>query len=454
MLHFLLDAEAHPLLNHRAGVLTRLRNDFTTQYPFPYTSEQVLGLAQHDYQVKTSRELAFAHKWQQLGHDRRGIWGKIPVKDKTPIQIKVLLKSLSFSCSCASYHSPCQHSLGLLLLWLEHPEAFSNISPTWLTWDEVDELSTDIEFLEDSEPRARVEKGLAELELWLHDLVRSGLETARTRPPTFYQQVSDRLVDANLSELAKDIRQLATISVKSPRWHEDYLSILGRLHLLVQGFKRLGDLPEETAADLRMAVDWLPGLQAETVTDTWHVLGRRIEAEPHRKVQRTYLWSEKSSRPALLVNGLHGKKTVYTRFLPGAVLEATLEFYSSSTPLRGEVVSLQKMTQPEKALKGETSIKAALANFTNIKTANPWLRNYPLVLQDVIAEQHEGNWIIRDGEGYFLSLPPRFGYGWYLRALSADRLWLFGEYDGVHFLPLSTWANGRLLELHTLKSLP
>jgi hypothetical protein len=430
-----------------------LRNDSTTQYPFPYTSEQVLGLAQHDYQVKTSRELALAHKWQSLGQDAKGIWGEIAVKDKMPIRTKVLLEPLTFSCSCVSYHSPCQHSLGLLLLWLEHPEAFASTgSPAWLTWTEADE--PDNEFVEHGEQRTRVQKGLAELELWLHDLVRSGLEAARTRPPTFYQQMADRLVDANLSELAKDIRQLASISIKHPRWHEDYLSVLGRLHLLIQGFKRLDDLPEATAADLRMAVGWSPTLQVEMVADTWHVVGRRVEAEVNRKVQHTYFWSEKSSRPALFVDVVHATKTAHTRFLPGAVLDATLSFYTSSTPLRAELVSLQKVTQPENVVKGESSLKSAMTNFTKVTTANPWLRSYPLVFQGVVAERHEGNWIIRDSEGYFLPLPPRFGYGWYLRALSAESLWLFGEYDGVRFLPISTWANGRLLELHTLKSLP
>jgi hypothetical protein len=439
--------------------MTKLKNIFseTTHYPFPYTSEQVLGLAQHDYQVKTSRELAFPHKWQALGHDEQGIWGEIPVKDKIPIQVKVNLSPLSFSCSCVSYHYPCQHSLGLLLLWLERPQTFLHGTPEWISLTEENEASEHFELesevLENSKRRSWIEAGLSELELWLHDLIRSGLEVARTRPPTYYQQMADRLVDASLGEVAKDIRQLASISAKNPRWHEDYLSILGKLHLLIQGFKHLDDLPETLQADLRVAVGWLPRLQNETITDRWHILGRRVELEVNRKIQRTYLWAEGSSRPALLVDILHGKKTVNTRFLPGVVLGATLSFYNSSTPLRAELVSLQTMTQPEEPITAETSIKSSIATLTTIKTLNPWLRSYPLVLQDVVVEQYESNWIIRDNEGYFLSLPPRFPYSWYLRALSADRLWLFGEYDGSRFLPISTWANGRLLELHTLKGL-
>ncbi len=440
--------------------ITKLRNDSIRQYPL-YTSEQVLGLAQHDYQVKTSRELAVAHKWQTLGKDSSGIWAEIAVKDKPPIQTKILLNPLSFSCSCVSYHYPCQHALGLTLLWLEQPAAFAlSERPEWFSvsaTERAEELDT--EFSSRAERRARIEMGLGELELWLHDLIRSGLEVARTRPPTYYQQMTDRLLDATLGEVAKDIRQLAAISAKNPRWHEDYLGILGKLHLLIQGFKRLDELPEAMQADLQMAVGGLPELQQETLPDVWHVLGRRVETEMNRKVQRTYLWGKHQQRPALLLDVLHGNMTVNTTFLPGVVLEATLAFYKSTTPLRAELGLLKNMTQTETSVRGEVSIKTATTNFINIKTANPWLRHYPLLVQDVIAEQHDGNWIVRDSEGYFLPLPPRYPYGWYLRALSAggssDKgLWLFGEYDGSRFLPISTWANGRLLELHTLKALP
>ncbi len=434
-----------------------MRNDSTTQYPFPYTSEQVLGLAQHDYQVKTSRELAVAHKWQALGKDDQGIWAEIPVKDKTPIQTNILLMPLLFSCSCVSYHYPCQHSLGLMLLWLENPEIFSQTeAPEWLTRSETADV--DEAELEFSSPdrQARIGAGLSELELWLFDLIRSGLEVARTRPPTYYQQMADRLVDATLSEVAKDIRQLASISAKNPRWHEDYLSSLGRLHLLIQGFKHLDEMPREIAADLRTALGWLPDLESESVKDTWHVLGRRVEAEVNRKIQRTYLWAENQQRPALLTDVLQGKQSVNinTRFLPGVVLEATLRFCDGSTPLLAEVTSLQTILQPETHVDGESSLKTAMTHFITVKTANPWVRSYPLLLQDVVAEQHDGNWILRDSDGYFLSLPPRYTYGWYLRALSAGGLWIFGDYDGSNFLPMSTWANDRLLELHTLKSLP
>jgi hypothetical protein len=413
-----------------------------------------LGLAQHDYQVKTSRELAAAHRWQNLSFDDQGIWAEIPIKDKPAIQTNVCLTPLSLGCTCVSYHAPCQHALGLLLLWLEHPEVFTKKeTPGWITWSEIDEVSEISEANDDQQHYTRIETGLGELEVWLFDLLRSGLEVARGRPAAYYQQMADRLVDAGLGEVAKDIRQLATLTAKHSRWHEDYLSALSKLHLLLQGFKRLNTLPELSKADVCSALGWSPELEPKTMSDHWHVLGRRIESENNRKVQRLYLWGEASQRPALLVTIMHGKKTLVTRFLPGVVLKASLSFHKTSTPLRAELLSLEDISQPLEPIRAEASIKVALEAFTNSRIKNPWLKTYPLALQNVIVEQHEGNWILHDKEGYFMRLPARYQQGWYLRALSANRLWVFGEYDGLRFLPISTWANDHLLELHTLKGI-
>jgi hypothetical protein len=349
----------------------------------------------------------------------------------------------------------------LLLLYIEHPETFTQgLTPEWAeeTLSEDDDavwLGPEATNEQDDKRRQRIETGLEELGRWLTDLVRNGLEVARSRPALYYQAMAERLTDAQLGEVAKDVRQLATMSNKNPRWHEEMLGSLGRLQLLIEGFRRFDSLPEEIKADLRLALGWLPPLakDALTITDHWHVLGRRVEQEVGRKVQRIWLWGETSGQAALLVNVLHGKKTATTRLLAGGVLEATLGFYPSSTPLRAEIIAWQGIHQPRERVKGMSSIQTVLATINDKTTKNPWLRTHPLLLESVIAEQLEQQWILRDKEGYLLTLPPRYTHGWTLRAMSADRLWLFGEYDGSRFLPLSTWAQGRLLELHTLRGI-
>ncbi len=394
--------------------------------------------------------MAFAHKWQRLGHQDLLIWGDIPVKDKPGIQTRVALEPLHFACSCTSYQHPCNHALGLLLLYLSKPQAFQKIDvPLWAQdvmshYDFANDTTTD------SRRWSRIQAGIQDLEQWLLDSVKEGLESLRGKTQSF-QQMADRLVDAQLSEVAKDVRQLASITVKNPNWHEELLAALGRLYLLVEGFKRFDTLAVENQADLAMALGWLPNIQeGYEVSDRWHILGKRLEVEVGRKVQRLWLWGESSQRPALLVEVLHGKKLPSTTFLVGGALEATLQFYPGSTPLRAEIMNLARVVQPHQAMPAFTSIKQAVMQYTDVKAKNPWLKQFPLKLQKVMAEKHD-QWILQDSEGYILTLPNKFSYGWHLQSLSSKDLWIFGEYDGHRLLPLSVWGNGRLIEMHTLR---
>jgi hypothetical protein len=421
------------------------------RFDFPWTSEQVLGLSQHDYHIKTSRELAFAHKWQRLGQHTSLIWGDIPVKDKPGLQTRVALQPLQFACSCASYQHPCNHALGLLLLYLAKPEVFqSTDAPLWAK-DVVSHY--DFSSLETLDIRRwdRMQVGIHDLERWLLDSVSEGLETLRGKTQSF-QQMADRLVDAQLNEVAKDVRQLAGLIVKNPSWHEDLLAALGSLYLLLEGFKRFDDLPKDNQADVALALGWLPNIQeGEKLKDHWHILGKRLEPEVGRKIQRLWLWGEHSQRPALLVEMVHGKKLPSTQFLVGGVLKATLQFYPGSVPLRAEIHNLENIVQPHQPVSALFSIKEAVSNYRKAKTQNPWLKGFPLILKDVVLEKHD-QWMLCDSEGYTLPLPPKFAYGWHLQSLSPKGLWVFGDYDGVRFLPLTVWGNGRLIELHTLRA--
>jgi hypothetical protein len=474
MLNFFVGLRCAPSnLNHlRDGKLNDSERFDFPRFDFPWTSEQVLGLSQHDYHVKTSREMAYAHKWQRLGKGDLVIWGDIPIKDKPGIQTRVALEPLRFACSCVSYQYPCNHALGLLLLYISKPNISKpNISkptafvqgelPLWAT-DVLrhsalmhDEVLTESEGFDTSESLnakrwARMQAGIEDLERWLLDIVKEGLEVTRGKTNIF-AQMADRLVDAQLSELAKDVRQLSALTVKNPRWHEDLLGALGRLYLLVEGFKHYDTLSKDNQADLALALGWLPALQdGSIVRDRWHILGRRLEPDVGRKVLRLWLWGETTHRPAMLVEMVHGKKSPSTRFLVGGVLRASLQFYPGCFPVRAELTDLEAIVQPQHALGASSSIKEAAAIFTRAKAKNPWLKTVPLVLQNVFAEKQD-EWYLRDAEGYILPLPVRYSYGWHLRALSASGLWIFGEFDGKRFLPLSVWGNERIIELHTLR---
>jgi len=68
--------------------------------------------------------------------------------------------------------------------------------------------------------QGRVQSGIEELSLWLENLVRQGLAWAQTQPPSFWEQIASRMVDAQAPGLARLIRNLAALP-GGPRWLGD-----------------------------------------------------------------------------------------------------------------------------------------------------------------------------------------------------------------------------------------
>jgi hypothetical protein len=70
-------------------------------------------------------------------------------------------------------------------------------------------------------------------------------------------------------------------------------------------------------------------------------------------------------------------------------------------------------------------------------------------LDAVWIEREQAGWRLRDQDGNLLALPPRYGQGWQLLALSAGGpLPLFGEWNGFSFSPLSVHWQGQWRDLH------
>ena len=419
-----------------------------------WTSEQLLSLADNEHKRRTSQNFALEYRWKSLVKDQDTVWGVLPLKGSAPIQAAFKTHPLSFYCTCNTRQQPCFHALGLALLYTAKSELFLNLSLS----KELRELTDAPLSMSDTLASADEERhqvllgGLDSLERWLTDMIAEGLESVRTKPRTYWLEVADRLFDVRASELALEIRSWAELDAEN--WAETLLARMGRVQLIIDGFKRFEALPESIQADLYLAIGWRPKQAADPyLRDTWLVLGSRIEQQLNQKVQRIWLWGQSSGRPALLVRPIRKQKESRHHFLSGMYLDAELAYLAGSIPLRAELGKLYGYVQAKPRVDAHASIKQALRALSSVEERNPWLTHLPLLLENVSALKLEDRWHLLDDEGHSLSLPNKFMHGWTLRSAKSDVNWMFAEYKDRQVYPLSVWIGDRLADLRVLKGI-
>jgi hypothetical protein len=434
-----------------------------------WTTEQIMALAPDAASAKAGQGLATARKWLALGADEQTAWGLCQGSGKDPYQAQIDLTEPAFRCSCPSRKFPCKHGLGLFLLLASSAAAFKEKRrPNWVVeWmgsrakraeqrsekqvrAEVGEKIVDeaAQAKRAAGRGAKVAAGLRDLELWLRDIARGGLAAVQSQPPKFWERTAARLVDAQAPGVARLMREMAGVPASGEGWEGRLLERLGRLHLLIEGFKRIAELPEATQADVRALIGWTQSqeelLLLDGTRDRWLVLGQRVEEEDRLRVQRVWLWGERSGRAALILHFAHGQQPLDASFVTGAAPEAELVFFPGAHPLRAIVKQRHGAPAPPERISGYAKIIDAHEAFTSAMAANPWLEIFPMPLLNVTPLRRGDAWFVRDAEGRALKVAPRFEFGWTMLALSGGReINVFGEWDGDHLWPLSAFHENR-----------
>ena len=258
-----------------------------------------------------------------------------------------------------------------------------------------------------------------------------------------------RLVDAQAPGVARMLREMASIPNSGEGWQARLLARLAKLHLLLEGYKNLAQLPLGIQSDVRTLVGWTQN-QEELLTqagsqDRWLVLGQLIEDDPlagnNIRVQRIWLLGETTKRHVLILSFAFGSQPFDTSLVPGSQLEAEIVFFPSAYPLRGLVKQRQTPSSTTK-LAGYADIKAAIGGYAEALAQQPWLNRFPLLIDQVWLLSTKDSWIIKDSLGHYLPVAASFSQGWPTLALSGGHpLTIFGEWDGVIFLPISMWTS-------------
>lgn len=424
-----------------------------------WTTEQLLGLAPDQFTLRASRGAADRQRWQSLHQDSATIWGIFPNGRNKTGEAAVFLPSLSLTCSCTSRKFPCRHTLGLLLLWQQQAKQFTPLPPPPhpAAWAQRQKAQHNRPSAPNGRPQPntrqnlqQLKNGLHQLERWLIDMVRNGLANLPSQPKNYWEAMAHQLVDAQAPALADTLRYLANVPTSQPNWPDNYLRQIGRLYLIIQGFKKFEQLPAPTQADLQTAVGWLPTTQTKPVTDNWLVLGRQQETVGKQTRHTTWLWSETSQKIAQLIDLNHTARPAGICSPTSTVWHGSLQFLASNWPQIALRQNGLQMTNTLLEPHGYPTIRQAIQAYNQAMAVNPWLSYFPMLLHNTLPHWQEAGWQLGDSTGNILPLPDKFARGWHLAALAGGNpsLMLFGVWNGRFLQPLSVQINNIWQDIH------
>lgn len=428
------------------------------------TLEQIAEMAPDPASAAAGKKLAGVKHWPELGRSPAALWGKC--QGSAVYQVKVDLSNLGYNCNCPSRKFPCKHVLALLMLAAQSPAALvEQANPDWvddwLAKRRVREEKQAVAKTEQPQPpvdgqaqqkraeqrAANVRDGLSRLDLWLKDLVRAGLAGVETKPESFWEEQSKRLVDAQAPGLASRVARLAALPRSSPDWVGRLLAELGRIKLLLHAHERLDSLDSPLASDVRQIVGWNVSQNeldetGERVDDAWVVAGQWIDDDDRLRAQRSWVVGRNTGRTGLILQFSAGGQPFAESIVAGTEQPGTLAFYPGAARLRAKFVHREgAVASISGRPPGCPTIEDFLDEFTKTLARQPWLNAFGGVLRDVTMVRRNDTWLVRDGAGDALLLAGANHWKG-LAICGGHPCDLAVEWDGHRLRNLGLFANG------------
>ena len=279
------------------------------------THEQIRTLAPDASAARSGEALADRRRWDSAGRSDVAAWGLCKGSGANPYQVAVDIAGPAYKCSCPSRKIPCKHALGLLFLVADGGAPTAD-PPDWAqSWldsraSRAAAAATRAERPTEIDPEARAKRiatrerkvaaGIDELDRWLRDLMRRGLDSTRSEGYRFWDAMGARLVDAQAGGLGRSVRGLGSAANSGDAWPHLLLEGAGRLHLLSEAYRRADRLPDDLRADVRSLVGWNVKEDeldpADGVEDRW-LVDRAARRRPRRHRDRQDVPSRRDIGP-------------------------------------------------------------------------------------------------------------------------------------------------------------
>ena len=422
--------------------------------------ERVIALSPDTASTVAAQRLARRDQWTGAGASDQALWGRCQGSGRLPYETVVDLGTpFGSTCTCPSRKLPCKHVLALLLLWSSGAVpvvAEADFAAAWMQ-ARAEGLAEDTGPARRSGPPAdpegaarraaaraeKVEAGLSDLELWLHDQVRTGLAGLERAGYPHFERVAARMVDAQAPGVASMLRSVPA-ELAREGWPERVLERLSALQLLVDGHRRLPELSPELAANVRARVGYpvtrADVLSTPAVVDSWLAVGLVDTVESQLESRRVWLYGTTTRRWALWLSFAAPGMTLDRTVLPGQRFTGAVHFYPGSS---GRVVladgDVSDLDADHAELPHEDFAQVR-RRFADRLAADPWATRLPaLVVATPLPPTPEHvDWRLGDQHGHGVALIGLDGEPWPLVARSGgEPVTVFGEWSDRGFRPLS-----------------
>jgi hypothetical protein len=394
------------------------------------SEEQVAALSPDTASLKAGRDLANARKWVGLFYNDRVLWAEIQGSGKDPYRTQIDLVNTGFKCSCPSRKFPCKHGLGAYLLFANDSSLFTKTEeePVWVKdWMDKRVQREEKKVIAETEPVSpekaakqskakektqnerfeKIQAGIAELELWLKDMLRTGFISVPEKDYQYWNRTATRLIDAQARGLSVMVKEIGKTNffAKPIQWQTELIEKTSNLYLLLEAFKTLNTLPSLLQEDIKNLVGVSKTQKevldsaSESFKDQWLILAKqRFDVEDENLTgQRQWLYGLKTGKTALLLDFTFGNAPIKNSFIPGTVLNAELVFYPSNYPLRAAIKS-QGSNSTDYAQKPPflQSWQEWQNAYANALVQQPWLEYLPAHIAQLSLISHQKQWLLVD----------------------------------------------------------
>lgn len=447
------------------------------------TEENILTLTPDGPSLDRAKPLAKSKKWRNLETDEKVIWGECKSSGASYYKTVFHLQKKQFHCNCPSRvfskenrGKLCKHTLALGMIYVNNPNAFKftpQSPPNWVNdWLENPKkyLPKLIQTPEKQHQLAQqriktrekrlfqMEAGFKELIIWLEDIMRQGLAILDGQSEEILNEISERMVNAKMTSLARRIRNLSLI-IGEQDWHERVLNEIGEIYLLAKGFENLEKLPPHLQQEL-LSVSGINFkkeelAQVEGLKDTWFIIGQTEGTDDANLFyRRTWIVGKNTQQFGMILDFAWGSNPYEQNWKIGTQFFGEIVFYPSAFPSR-VLVKNHEMTTSEIVVKGFENFHDFSNKYAEAIGQNPWLTLFPVFLENVIPIYQNDQFYIVDSYKNMIPIVEKEGLGWKMLALSGGRpIHIFGQWNGQCFEPFSSVLNQNFHLLQDAKPLP